>query len=385
MSNKFGIYIHIPFCTTICPFCNFNVYSSNSADYDGLVGLLLSDLKSKYVLFLNKDLESIHFGGGTPSLLPTKLIQKILYEIGTLFSVKSDCEITIEINPYDKEVGEPSTLHDLGINRFSIGLQSFSDKKLKVLGRDSTKESNLAFVSKISKSAIQNFSFDLIFGVDKESLEDWEKELSYLKDLDVKHVSTYCLTIEESTPFWKMRDRGIIDEVKDDVFLDMTNLTRIFLERMGVQRYEISNFSKPSYESRHNMLYWNSESYLGLGPGAHSSLVDLEKGDYSRWSNPKSIKDYSDSLGKKFVPNVLGIKEYIRDSFMMGLRLKKGVNLERLRSIKDFNINEVHLKELERKKLITYYSSSLCLTNSGFNVSNKLIFELIESLEFMSD
>ena len=385
MSNKFGIYIHIPFCTTICPFCNFNVYSSNSADYDGLVGLLLSDLKSKYVLFLNKDLESIHFGGGTPSLLPTKLIQKILYEIGTLFSVKSDCEITIEINPYDKEVGEPSTLHDLGINRFSIGLQSFSDKKLKVLGRDSTKESNLAFVSKISKSAIQNFSFDLIFGVDKESLEDWEKELSYLKDLDVKHVSTYCLTIEESTPFWKMRDRGIIDEVKDDVFLDMTNLTRIFLERMGVQRYEISNFSKPSYESRHNMLYWNSESYLGLGPGAHSSLVDLEKGDYSRWSNPKSIKDYSDSLGKKFVPNVLGIKEYIRDSLMMGLRLKKGVNLERLRSIKDFKINEVHLMELECKKLISYDSSSLSLTSSGFNVSNKLIFELIESLEFMSD
>ena len=385
MSNKFGIYIHIPFCTTICPFCNFNVYSSNSADYDGLVGLLLSDLKSKYVLFLNKDLESIHFGGGTPSLLPTKLIEKILYEIGTLFSVKSDCEVTIEINPYDKEVGEPSTLHDIGINRFSIGLQSFSDKKLKVLGRDSTKESNLAFVSKISKSAIENFSFDFIFGVDKESLEDWEKELSYLKDLDVKHVSTYCLTIEESTPFWKMRDRGYIDEVKDDVFLGMTNLTRIFLEGIGVQQYEISNFSKPSYESKHNMLYWNSESYLGLGPGAHSSLVDLEKGEYSRWSNPKLIKHYRDSLGKSFVSNVLEIKEYIRDSFMMGLRLKKGVNLERLRSIKDFKINEVYLKELECKKLICYDSRSLCLTNSGFNVSNKLIFELIQSLEFMSD
>ena len=170
---------------------------------------------------------------------------------------------------------------DLGISRLSIGIQSFNNKKLKILGRSSTKKSNLDFISKISNCEFTNISFDFIFGVDKESLKEWEQELSYLKELNVQHVSTYCLTIEESTPFWKMRNRGDISEVSDDIFLDMMDTTKEKLKEIGIEQYEISNYSKPLYESRHNLLYWDSDSYLGIGPGAHSSLVDIEKGDLS--------------------------------------------------------------------------------------------------------
>ena len=388
MSNKFGIYIHIPFCKTICPFCNFNVYPSSSADYDGLVSLLLDELRIKSVLFANKNLVSVHFGGGTPSLLPINFLKKILDRIEELFSVESDCEIAIEINPYDDEVEEPIIFKDLGISRLSIGIQSFNNNKLKILGRNSTKKSNLDFISKISNCEFTNISFDFIFGVDKESLKEWEQELSYLKELNVQHVSTYCLTIEESTPFWKMRNRGDISDVSDDIFLDMMDTTKEKLKEIGIEQYEISNYSKPLYESKHNLLYWESDSYLGIGPGAHSSLVDIEKGNYFRWSNPKSIKKYGELFdidSGDSIKHSLGIREYIKDTFMMGLRLKKGVDIERLRLLANFTVNQLTIENLIKQQLIINKDNTIVLTDTGFNVSNEVIFRVIENIYFIDD
>ncbi|MBT3476305.1 radical SAM family heme chaperone HemW [bacterium] len=388
MSNKFGIYIHIPFCKTICPFCNFNVYLSSSADYDELVSFLLDELRTKSVLFSDKKLVSIHFGGGTPSLLPPRLLKKILNQIERLFLVESDCEIALEINPYDNEVEEPVLFKDLGINRLSVGIQSFNNKKLKILGRNSTKESNLYFIRKISDCGFTNLSFDFIFGVDKESLKEWEEELLHLKELDIQHVSTYCLTIEKSTAFWKMRDRGDIVEVSDNIFLDMMDLTKKQLNQIGIEQYEISNYSKPLYESRHNLLYWNSDSYLGIGPGAHSSLIDIEEGKYYRWSNPKSIKQYGKLLSLKsdtLINHSLGIREYIKDTFMMGLRLKKGVNIESLNLVSSFSINQRIIDELTKQHLIVNKDNNLALTDTGFNVSNEVIFRVIDNIDFIDD
>lgn len=388
MSNKFGIYIHIPFCKTICPFCNFNVYLSSSADYDELVSFLLDELRTKSALFSDKKLVSIHFGGGTPSLLPPRLLKKILNQIERLFLVESDCEIALEINPYDNEVEEPVLFKDLGINRLSVGIQSFNNKKLKILGRNSTKESNLYFIRKISDCGFTNLSFDFIFGVDKESLKEWEEELLHLKELDIQHVSTYCLTIEKSTAFWKMRDRGDIVEVSDNIFLDMMDLTKKQLNQIGIEQYEISNYSKPLYESRHNLLYWNSDSYLGIGPGAHSSLIDIEEGKYYRWSNPKSIKQYGKLLSLKsdtLINHSLGIREYIKDTFMMGLRLKKGVNIESLNLVSSFSINQRIIDELTKQHLIVNKDNNLALTDTGFNVSNEVIFRVIDNIDFIDD
>ena len=388
MSNKFGIYIHIPFCKTICPFCNFNVYLSSSADYDELVSFLLDELRTKSVLFSDKKLVSIHFGGGTPSLLPPRLLKKILNQIERLFLVESDCEIALEINPYDNEVEEPVLFKDLGINRLSVGIQSFNNKKLKILGRNSTKESNLYFIRKISDCGFTNLSFDFIFGVDKESLKEWEEELLHLKELDIQHVSTYCLTIEKSTAFWKMRDRGDIVEVSDNIFLDMMDLTKKQLNQIGIEQYEISNYSKPLYESRHNLLYWNSDSYLGIGPGAHSSLIDIEEGKYYRWSNPKSIKQYGKLLSLKsdtLINHSLGIREYIKDTFMMGLRLKKGGNIESLNLVSSFSINQRIIDELTKQHLIVNKDNNLALTDTGFNVSNEVIFRVIDNIDFIDD
>ena len=316
------------------------------------------------------------------------LLKKILDRIEELFLVESDCEIAIEINPYDDEVEEPIIFKDLGISRLSIGIQSFNNKKLKILGRNSTKKSNLDFISKISNCEFTNISFDFIFGVDKESLKEWEQELSYLKELNVQHVSTYCLTIEESTPFWKMRNRGDISEVSDEIFLDMMDTTKEKLKEIGIEQYEVSNYSKPLYESRHNLLYWNSDSYLGIGPGAHSSLVDIEKCDYFRWSNPKSIKKYGELFdidSGDSIKHSLGIREYIKDTFMMGLRLKKGVNIERLRLLANFTVNQLTIENLIKQQLIINKDNTIVLTDAGFNVSNEVIFRVIENICFIDD
>ena len=388
MSNKFGIYIHVPYCTKICPYCNFNVNSSSTADYEMLKKLILKDLRTKAYLFNNKSIESVHFGGGTPSLLGANLIERILIEIKKIYSFHPDCEVGIEINPYDTEVEDFEKLSEIGINRVSIGIQSFNNYKLKTLGRNSTKESNYKFIKKISNSKIKNISFDFIFGVNDESLEQWEEEFSYLSEMDIKHMSTYCLTIEEKTPFWNMRERGKIREVLDDTFVEMTIITRKKLENIGLNQYEISNFSKPQYESKHNLLYWNCDSYLGLGPGAHSSLINTNEKKYYRWKNPNSLTEYEKSISNSFEISKLnsfsiGIKEYIKDSFMMGLRLKKGINIDSLKSIQNFKFDGENINKMVEEGLVKYIDSNLILTDKGFNLSNQVIFNTIEDIRFI--
>mgnify|MGYP001190695861 FL=1 len=388
MSNKFGIYIHVPYCTKVCPYCNFNVYSSYVADYEKLVELILKDLRSKVHLFKDKNIVSIHFGGGTPSLLDSKLIKRILVEIKKICHFESHCEIGIEINPYDTEVEDLGALSEIGINRVSVGIQSFNNSKLKILGRKSTSESNQKFISKIARSEIKNINFDFIFGVDNESLIEWEKELSFLSEIDVKHISTYCLTIEEKTPFSKMRDRGEISDIVDETFIEMTKITKKKLKEIGIDQYEISNFSKPSYESKHNLLYWNCDSYLGLGPGAHSSLINVKDKIYYRWSNPNTIIEYEKFLNVPWNKSILegfslGIKEYVRDGFMMGLRLKKGINIKFLQSIESFRLFEEDIDNMTREKLVEYDGYNLRLTDKGFNLSDEVIFRTIESISFI--
>lgn len=388
MSNKFGIYIHFPYCSSICPYCNFNVYTSSSTNYNDFVELLLKDLKSRSKLFKGKILESIHFGGGSPSLLDINSISKILIEINRIFFIKPECEICIEINPYDNEVEDLQSYNQIGINRVSVGIQSFNDSKLKILGRSSTRESNLKFLDKIFKSNIDNYSFDFIFGVDDESVLDWEEEFSYLNNLNIKHISTYCLTIEESTPFWKMRERGRILDVTDEVFIEMTKITKSKLNKLGINQYEISNFSKPSYESKHNLLYWNNDSYLGIGPGAHSSFVDIDEEKYFRWHSPNSIRNYKDYVDgtntfESGNYSTLTLKEYIKDSFLMGLRLKKGVCVNDMKSIRNFILDNMTIDMLLSEGLITFSSNNIKLTESGYNLSNQVIYNIIENIEFI--
>ena len=185
-----------------------------------------------------------------------------------------------------------------------------------------------------------------------------------------------------------MRNRGDISEVSDDIFLDMMDTTKEKLKEIGIEQYEISNYSKPLYESKHNLLYWESDSYLGIGPGAHSSLVDIEKGDYFRWSNPKSIKKYGELFeidsGDSIKPS-LGIREYIKDTFMMGLRLKKGVDIERLRLLANFTVNQLTIENLIKQQLIINKDNTIILTDTGFNVSNEVIFRVIENIYFIDD
>lgn len=386
MRNKFGIYVHIPYCESICPFCNFNVYLSKNARYDDLTFLLLKDLENNLNLFRDKELVSIHFGGGTPSLMPLNYIEQVISRIYKMFKVSNKCEIALEVNPYESEYHNTKSLLNLGINRLSVGMQSFSDEKLKLLGRKSTRETNIEFASKITNSQISNINFDFIFGVNNESLNSWEDDLSYALNFDISHVSTYLLTIEESTPFWMLRDRGEIKEVSDETFLEMTKLSKEILSKSGINQYEISNFSKESFESTHNLLYWEGDSYLGIGPGAHSSLIDFDMKIYRRWINPNSMRDYEVFLSNNLSnsdSSLCTLDDYIKDSIIMGLRLSSGLDFDKPRKIKNFSFNDKVIGMLLEEDLIENTHSNCKLTSKGLNVSNEVIFRLIDGLQFM--
>ena len=387
MTNKFGIYIHIPFCTTICPFCNFNVYPQKIAQYDVLANCLLSELEKNLTYFGNKELVSIHFGGGTPSLLPIKYMEKILTMILKNSIASHDCEITIEINPYEYEMQDVDSLYDLGFNRFSIGIQSFDDVKLKYLGRDSSRRSNILFAEKISNSKIKNINFDLIFGIQDETLDTWERDIKFVSNFDINHVSTYFLTIEESTPFWNKKLRGEIIDFSEDLYIKMVESTINILRKNKIYRYEISNFCRESFESKHNMTYWRNGSYLGIGAGAYSSYVDIENKIYQRWTNPRSPKAYfnflnENSVSEDKVLNSFDTREYVKDSFMMGLRLTNGINIKKLKKIREFSLNQETLDELNDEDLILSNLSNIKLTQKGFNIADYIIFKLIESINF---
>lgn len=314
-------------------------------------------------------------------------MEKILTMILKNSIASHDCEITIEINPYEYEMQDVDSLYDLGFNRFSIGIQSFDDVKLKYLGRDSSRRSNILFAEKIPNSKIKNINFDLIFGIQDETLDTWERDIKFVSNFDINHVSTYFLTIEESTPFWNKKLRGEIIDFSEDLYIKMVESTINILRKNKIYRYEISNFCRESFESKHNMTYWRNGSYLGIGPGAYSSYVDIENKIYQRWTNPRSPKAYfnflnENSVSEDKVLNSFDTREYVKDSFMMGLRLTNGINIKKLKKIREFSLNQETLDELNDEDLILSNLSNIKLTQKGFNIADYIIFKLIESINF---
>jgi oxygen-independent coproporphyrinogen III oxidase len=371
-----GIYIHIPFCKKLCFYCDFyHVISpgNNSAFVEALVKEIC--LRKDYLE--EETISTIYIGGGTPSVFSAGELATILGEIRKHFTLEENSEITIELNPDDVTSSYLTGIKALGINRISLGIQSWRDADLKMMNRRHDSAQAEFALKEVFCAGYDNVTVDLIYGIPGMSAKDWEANLDFTFSFPVKHFSAYHLTIENGTVFGKMRDKGLLTEIEDE---ESSLLFSILIEKAqsaGFIQYEISNFGKPGYFSIHNSNYWKQVNYIGLGPSAHSF------NGYSRQWNPKDLKGYIKSVnnGKPvFEREELDIKTRYNEYIMTSLRTMWGIDLEYIEKTFDKEGYDyiVNLAGKFREYgLIKMDKKTLVLTNQGKMISDNIISEFM--------
>ena len=351
LKNKpFSLYVHVPYCSKRCGYCDFNTYTPSELDRDDQIeSWLQSAIKetvfARKILGEELTVDTIFFGGGTPSLLDASVVKEFLNNVSKHFTLKKDLEITLEANPDTITQSKAEDWRKAGINRISLGMQSSAKNVLQVLDRTHNPANVLTSVEILKKAGFDNFSLDLIYGTPGESLEDWSNTLKDAIAINPPHISAYSLVIEPGTKMGSQLSRGEIKAVNDDDAADKYQLAEKMLTENGYSWYEISNWAKENKECQHNLNYWKGNNWWGIGPGAHSHINGV------RWWNQKLPKNWRESLDKDQSPALARetlTNEQIRNEEVMLLsRLKTGIdkagfdqkNVEKL--IKDKLINEV--------------------------------------------
>ncbi|WP_342262186.1 radical SAM family heme chaperone HemW [Alphaproteobacteria bacterium endosymbiont of Tiliacea citrago] len=380
--NSFSLYIHWPFCIKKCPYCDFNSYAWKN-DPEEWTTLLIKEIEFYSETFKNYKINTIFFGGGTPSLIPSFLIEKILNKIKEFWNIKG-IEITIEINPSSIETGNLENFLKVGINRFSIGVQSLSDMDLNFLGRIHSAEEAKKIVTEASKIC-NNVSTDYIYTLPYDDLPKWKKDLDKILDFslhnNIKHLSLYQLTIEENTQFaHDVRVKKWIPMNQDKQSILYRYTHKIF-HKLHWNQYEISNISQSiEYESQHNLCYWNYNQYLGIGPGAHSRMIiNNQKYKFNNYKNPNKWKEQINNTVEKnqFVEEyeTLSLKDQTIEKMLMGFRLKKGIFLYE----NELNyVNKTNLQLLIDKNFIKNNNNVYTLSLNGRLKLNAILRMLIE-------
>jgi len=367
-----GIYFHIPFCKQKCSYCDF--YSTR--DSNGIVDLVNSEMQE---LVLRKDylkndlIDTIYFGGGTPSLLSEYDVNNLLGCVKQNFEVSTECEITFETNPDDLTEDYLKSLRDCNINRLSVGIQSYNDKILKYLGRRHDSKLLDFNIETAKKVGFDNISVDLIFGIPGLDLTTYLESLNKVVQLDVQHISAYSLTIAEGTLFYKLRNQNKLKEMNEDELLIQFNATIDILAENGFNHYEISNYAKEGYKSRHNCSYWEDVNYLGIGPSAHSY------NGVSRQWNISGTKKYCkmiDSRDSFFEIEFLTNKDKFNEYIITGLRTSKGVSRKFITETFDGPICKHFTKEIKnllQQDLIYQDDDNVILTRRGILISDYIL------------
>ena len=287
-----GLYLHIPFCKSRCIYCDFYSTTSKENLLPAFVKAVCKELEVRREEANNDIINTIYWGGGTPSCLPVKAIAQIFDTIQQHYQIAPDAEITLEANPDDIEPQFITEIKELGINRFSLGVQTFNNNQLHFLGRRHTGENARKAVMTIAEAGFENISIDLIYSLPQQTLKDWDIDVNTALELPIKHLSAYSLMYEEGTRLTALRNRGIIEETEDELSVALFNSLIDRTTTAGFEHYEISNFALSGYRSRHNSSYWNNSPYIGIGPGAHSF-----DGKYSRRCNKENLMTYSCNPG----------------------------------------------------------------------------------------
>lgn len=343
-NERSGLYFHIPFCKSKCPYCDFYSVKFDEASAQQYVQEICDEIKQYQGTF-----DTVYFGGGTPSILPPELIGKILDCARAQFEISDDAEITVECNP-SKDLSEDFKKYaSYGVNRISIGMQSAVDSERFALGRAAGRNEVECTINYARQSGIENISLDLMLGTPKQTIESLDYSFDFIKSVGVPHVSAYMLKIEEGTKFFQMRDRLVLPD--DDTVGEMYLKTVDTLASFGIKQYEISNFAVPGFESRHNTKYWTLTPYLGIGKSAHSF-----------WGGKRFFYDIE---WNKIDDGTGGDKE---EQIMLGLRLAKGI---------DKSLVDRDFAELVKMGYVADLGERIALTPKGMLVSNTIINYII--------
>ena len=388
--NQYGknlaIYIHWPFCESKCPYCDFNSYIAKQINHENWQKAYLHQINYFKDTIAGKYITSIFFGGGTPSLMDPKIVANIIEKIAAIAHVDKDTEITLEANPGSVEFAKFQYFRDAGINRVSLGVQSIREESLQFLGRKHSAQEAKNAMNNIG-SIFDNWSFDLIYALPGQSVKSWECELEEALKLGYsnKHISCYQLTIEKGTEFAKMYYNNEFALPNNEMAEEIYNFTNEFLQNNGYNRYEISNYAKQGFNSKHNLSYWNYDDYLGIGPGAHSRIsYEATLGEYQMQAmfgeyKPDKWLELSEADANKKL-EVLSKEQIANEILLMGTRLINGISDKRIKFFCDKDFTQLlDVKQIEyftEFGFLNYENEVLRLTNRGLLVHNYIVSRL---------
>jgi oxygen-independent coproporphyrinogen-3 oxidase len=369
-----GIYVHIPFCRKACYYCNFH-FSTSAKNINEMVEAICIEAELRYN-YLNKEVSTIYFGGGTPSLLSADQLYSIVDKLNQTFHLTNDTEVTLETNPDDINLEKLALWKSIGINRLSIGVQSFFEEDLQWMNRAHNASQAQESIELAQQAGFANITIDLIYGTPTLTDEKWQKNVHQALSLNVPHLSCYALTVEPKTALEKM----ILQQKKENVDSDKQSrqfeLLMEWLNEAEYEHYEISNFAKPGYRSKHNSSYWQNKTYLGLGPSAHS---------YNRISRQWNVSNnaiYTKSLQQNVLPfemENLTSTQQLNEYIMTSLRTIEGISLPYISSCWNENMSNNILRDAERwirKHQMQHNNNHLCLTNQGKLYADGIAAEL---------
>lgn len=373
-----GIYIHIPFCERKCIYCDF--YSlADIKDFDAFVSFLLKEINLYSKLHNEESISTIYFGGGTPSLFKPEQIGKILNEISKLFVVDYNPEITIEVNPGTTTISKLKGYRDVGVNRISIGVQSFFDVDLKFLTRIHNSTDARNSIMDAVSAGFKNISIDLIYALPTQNIKTIKENLEIAISYPIKHISAYTLILEDNTALAKMVTESKIRVVSEEVEAEMMEFVMNYLNENGFWQYEVSNFAIKGYESKHNQNYWNHTNYIGCGPSAHSFW------DGKRWWNVSSIFSYYSRLDNDLLPiansESLTQEQIINEILFLGLR-SNGISFSKISKLLQKDFKKIYTNEINyliENKFAKVQQDVLRLTPKGYIITDEIFSMLTRS------
>jgi oxygen-independent coproporphyrinogen-3 oxidase len=375
-NSELGIYIHIPFCKSKCIYCNF-VSVTDIKLIEKYFSYLVKEIEMYKNILKNSKIITIYIGGGTPSYVHNKYIEKIIMKIKEYNNLSDILEFTIEVNPGTVDKEKLNAYKAIGINRISIGLQSTNNEMLKMLGRIHDYEEFIESYKLARQVGFKNISIDLMFGLPNQTIEIFNESIDKVIKLNPEHISAYSLNIEKTTKLYEMIQRGVLPSPSEDVDRLMYNHLISKLEENDYYLYEISNFSKIGFESKHNLVYWKRKNYLGLGIAAHGFVGN------KRYGNEISFINYFNKIDEFKKPiyefSEINNDESLFEEIMLGLRLSRGINYKKIN--KKYNIDFLEklkneIIELKKEKLIEINGDFLKVTKKGMSVSNYIIVKL---------
>jgi oxygen-independent coproporphyrinogen-3 oxidase len=379
MSLPLALYVHVPFCAVRCHYCDFNTYARLDALFEPYVHALIEEISLAGARGGRPPVRTIFIGGGTPTVLPHQLLEHVLQACRDSFAVAPDAEITSEANPGTADTELFAALVAMGVNRLSMGVQVFDDAELRWLGRMHTAAEAEAAYESARRAGFANINLDFMFGLPSQSEKTWLGTLARATSLAPDHISLYSLTVEHGTPLYDAVRRGLQEPPDDDLAADFYRAASEHLANARYEQYEISNWGRPGYQCRHNLVYWRHEPYLGFGPGAHS--FDGER----RWWNVKPVPQYIQRMGDGASPErdgepidrTLAMGEFM----MLGLRLvHEGVTFARFRERFGVALDHVFGEEvagLVDRGLLARLPDRVCLTEAGCLLGNQVFAQFL--------